>query len=272
MFVAFLGTGNALPSRDRANTALALMAEPGGRVVVVDCGGDPFRSLLNLRVAADRVSDIIITHAHIDHIGGLPSLIESFRIANRTTPLHIHAIAHPLGIARDLLGTFAFELTLDRWPFPVTLHEIQPGTTGPISDFLCTPYLTDHTIPCIGMRLVAASAPNGPVFGYTCDTRVAPVLSQIAQDAAFFIAEATYPRGHEEAARQVGHMTAYQAGEIATSGRAHTLGLVHLSASNAQESQVQREATAAFRGDVIVPRDGFVYQVARRVHRVARLP
>jgi ribonuclease Z len=272
MFVVFLGTGNALPSLDRANTALAVVAAPGRRAVMIDCGGDAYRQLLRAGLHAESVSDLIITHAHIDHIGGLPSLIESFRIAGRTSPLHIYAIEQPLQVARELLRAFAFELTLQHWPFPVELHLVQTGHAEQIGDFTVMPMPTDHTVPSIGMRMTATATPDGPVFAYTCDTRTAPMLADIARDATFFVAEATYFQGHEEVAQLVGHMTARQAAEVAVAGEAHALALVHLSVPNTLENNVQREARTAFRHEVFVPRDLSVFRVERRVRRMARLP
>lgn len=273
MFVAFLGTGNALPSLDRANTSLALMAAPGAPVVLIDCGGDPYRGLLRAGLGANRISDLIITHAHIDHIGGLPSLIESFRIAGRTLPLRIHAIPHALQVARYLFQAYAFELTLNNWPFAVELHEIAPGRPLAAGDFTVTPLPTQHTIPSIGMRMNATADPAGPLFAYTSDTVITPGLADIARDAALFVAEATYLHGHEDAARFVCHMTAHQAAEVAAAGRANALALVHLGVSNNDERQAQREASQAFRGDVIIPHDGLVYQIERRrVRQIQRLP
>jgi ribonuclease Z len=273
MFVAFLGTGNALPSIDRANTALALVAAPGDPAILIDCGGDPYRALLRAGITAGRISDLIITHAHIDHIGGLPSLVESFRIAGRTTPLHIYAIPHAMQVVRNLFATFAFELTLDRWPFAVELYELTPGETITVGNFTITPIATEHSIPSVGLRAVSTADPQGPVFAYTSDTMIAPVLQEIARDATFLIAEATYMRGHEEAARVVRHMTAHQAAEVAAKGNAQSLALVHLSVSHDDERHVQREARQHFRGDVFIPHDNTVYQVERRrVRLIGRLP
>lgn len=272
MFVVFLGTGNALPSVDRANTALALSAHPGAGVTLIDCGGDPYRNLMRAGIAPERVNAVIITHAHIDHIAGLPSLIESFRIADRTTSLHIYAIAHPLGIVRDLLRLFAFELTLETWPFTVELHEITPDVPSIIGDFTVTPIAMEHTVPSVGLRCVATSEPDSPIFAYSSDTQVNPALHELARDASLFVAEATYPLGNEDAARQVRHMTAHQAAEIAQAAGAHALGLVHLSVTHAQERGVRHEARRAFFGEVHIPRDGTVVQIGHRVRQVPRLP
>lgn len=271
MFVVFLGTGSALPSVDRANTSLALVAAAGAGITLIDCGGDPFRQLLRAGLDPRRVKDIIVTHAHIDHVGGLPSMIESFRIIGRTDPLHVHAITHPLQVARDLLRTYAFELTLHHWPFAVELHELQPGTNATIGDFTVTPIAADHTVPSIGLRAVPTATPAGPIFAYTCDTRVAPMIPDIARHADLFVAEATYPHGQNDAAAQVGHMTTSQAGEMARAGAARALALVHLSAGYAQEGQVRREARATYRGPIIVPRDLSIVRVARRARLIRRM-
>jgi ribonuclease Z len=271
MFVVFLGTGSALPSVDRANTSLALVAAAGAGITLIDCGGDPFRQMLRAGHDPRRVTDIMITHAHIDHIGGLPSLIESFRIIGRTAPLHVHAIAHPLQAARDLLRAYAFELTLHHWPFAVELHELQSGTPVSIGDFAVTPIAADHTVPSAGLRAVPAATPNGPLFAYTCDTRVAPMIPDIARNADLFVAEATYPHGQDAAAAQVGHMTTSQAGEMARAGAARALALVHLSAGYAQEGQVKREARLTYRGPLIIPRDLNIVRIERRARLIRRI-
>lgn len=272
MYVAFLGTGNALPSIDRANTSLALLAQPTGQAVLIDCGGDPYRSLCRANLDAGRISDLIITHAHIDHIGGLPSLIESFRIAGRTTPLHIYGIPQVLQTSRALLEAFHFELTLDHWPFPIAFHEWEAGQTHVVGDFIVTTMTTEHSIPSIGLRVAINNNANGPIFGYTSDTSTTPTLAPIAQDTAFFVAEATYLRGMEDSARQARHMTAYQAAEIAANNHTNTLGLVHLSATHIDERIVVREARQAFRGAIIIPHDQDVYQISQKqVRRLRRL-
>ncbi len=270
MFVVFLGTGNALPSVERANTALVLMAAPGERAVLVDCGGDPYRNLARAGIDAERVSDLVITHAHIDHIGGLPSLIESFRIAGRRSPLHIYANQHALAVARDLLAAFAFELTLDRWPFAVELHELTWGESLVIGHFTVVPLPTEHTVPSLGLRFTPVA--GGPTLAYTSDTKLAPALDDIARGADLFIAEATYPRGSEDAALAVRHLTITQAATVAQGARAKALALVHLSAGHQRDRAVRREARAAFRGEVILPRDGLVLEILQRSKARSRLP
>jgi ribonuclease Z len=273
MYVAFLGTGNALPSVDRANTSLALAAEPGASVVLIDCGGDPYRNLTRAHIGPSRVSDLIITHAHIDHLAGLPSLIESFRIAGRTNPLRVFAIDYTMRVVRGLLDLFSFELTLDKWPFAVDLRALAPGQPEQIGGFTVMPLPTDHAVPSVGLRFTAGASQQGLVIAYTSDTRLAPSLTDLARNASLFIAEATYFSTNEEAARTVGHLTVAQAAEVAAGAQARALGLVHLSVPPAHERKVQREARHIFHGETLVPHDGMVVQVnGSHLRRQSSLP
>src|SRR5262249_30427374 len=113
----FLGTGAALPTAERANTALAISGPSGNEWLLIDCGGDVYRALARAAIPIDGVSDLLITHAHIDHIGALPSLIESFRIGGRHAPLRIWALPEVMVIVHRLLDLYSYELTLETWPF-----------------------------------------------------------------------------------------------------------------------------------------------------------
>lgn len=68
----WIGTGNAF-NYARGNTSFTLAGE-GKRVLLVDCGGTvPLRLLQTDRLAP--VTDVLLTHLHGDHVGGLESLI-----------------------------------------------------------------------------------------------------------------------------------------------------------------------------------------------------
>src|SRR5579862_3207957 len=117
--IVFLGTAAALPTEDRDNTYLAVIGDAPGSNLLIDCGGGTYRSLLRAGIGANSLDDLFITHAHIDHIGSLPSLIESFRLGGRRRPLRIYAIPEVLAVAESILHVFNYELTLDHWAYEV---------------------------------------------------------------------------------------------------------------------------------------------------------
>lgn len=68
-----------------ATNCYSVLCESGKRAAVIDPGGDPEAILGPLDEAGATVTAILLTHGHVDHIGGLTVLAE------RTgAPIHIH--------------------------------------------------------------------------------------------------------------------------------------------------------------------------------------
>jgi ribonuclease Z len=249
--LVFVGTSAALPTADRANTVLALQPDTPGQGLLIDCGGDVYGALLRVGIGPNDLSDVFITHAHIDHIGGLPSLIESFRLGGRTEPLRIWALPEVLAVARALVEVFSFELTLDSWAFRVSFAAVQDGQSLTLAGMPARVVAMDHTVPCAGVRL---ELPSGAI-AYTSDTQPAPAIRVLGEDARLLITECTYVSGFETAARAARHSTAREAGEQAAACRAGMLALVHVGLEAFVET-ARAEAGAAFGGTILIPDDG----------------
>jgi ribonuclease BN (tRNA processing enzyme) len=250
--VTFLGTASALPTPDRSNTALAVQTEETAPALLVDCGGDVYRALLHAGLGQDAVSDLAITHAHIDHIGTLPSLVESLRLGGRTAPLRIWALPQVLEIARRLIGIYDFELTLDRWSFDVSFHEARPGEEHTLAGIATHFVAMDHAIPSVGLRMEM----GGHTVAYTCDTQPNPNISELGTGVELLITECTFVRGEEAYARMSKHMTAYEVGQAAAACGAGKLAIVHL--GEWSEAEARAEIAESFKGTLIIPNDGDV--------------
>ncbi|SRR5579875_381484 len=251
--VLFLGTAGALPTEERANTCLAVLGETPGSNLLIDCGGGVYRSLLRAGIGPDSLDDLFITHAHIDHIGSLPSLIESFRLSGRKRPLRIYAIPEVLTVAESILQVFNYELTLDNWTYEVTLHATEPGQPLTLAGVDAHVYRMDHTMPSAGLRL---DFPTG-ALAYTCDTQPNPSIAELGKDARLFIAECTFLNKDEAQARRSRHMTALEAGQQAAQCGVDTLALVHLGVAEGwTPADARNEAAQAFSGAIVVPQDG----------------
>jgi ribonuclease Z len=249
----FLGTASALPSADRGNTLLAVSGADDAGWLLIDCGGDPFRALERAGIPADGVRDLLITHAHIDHIGSLPSLIEGWRLGGRRAPLRVWALPEVLAVARRLLDLFSYELTLATWPFPVSLLPIDPSADLTLAGIHAHAARMDHALPSIGLRL---ELPEGPIC-YSCDTQPTPALPALAHDVRLLIAECTFLQRNVDFARVSKHMTAVEAGQQASAARARSLALVHLGVAEGwQAEEARTEAAAAFAGHILIPHDG----------------
>lgn len=249
----FLGTGAALPTAGRGNTALAISGQPASDWLLIDCGGDVFRALLRANIPIDGVRDLLITHAHIDHIGALPSLIESFRIGGRKAPLRIWALPEVLAIVHRLLDLYGYELTLESWPYAITYHEAHAGGDVTLAGIATHIEAMDHALPTLGLRL---DLPGGPVC-YTCDTQPTPAVPRLAHDVAWLITECTFLDRDRAFARRSKHTTAREAGEQATAAGARKLALVHLGEGDGwPAADARTEAATMFDGEILIPEDG----------------
>lgn len=255
--LTFLGTAAALPAADRSNAMLAV-TEPGQPGLLIDTGAGIVQALLRAHVAPNAISDILITHAHIDHCGDFPSLIEAWRITRRTAPLRVHGLPEVLAVVQQLLDIFSFELTLDDWPFTI---EMAPTEEGPVQ---LGPYAAhvlrmDHAVPSIGVRL---ELPGG-VLAYTCDTQPNPNIAILARGARTLITECTFLADEVAMARLSKHLTAREVGEIAQESGAARLAIVHLGVGEAPNflERVRHEIAENYSGQLIIPSDGEVLKV-----------
>lgn len=251
--VIFLGTAAALPTSDRGNTALAIPAEAGSSGLLVDTGGDIYPALCRAGLAQDELGDLFITHAHIDHIGSLPSLIESYRLGGRHTPLHVYGLPEVIETAKQIVAVFGYELTMDSWTFEVTYTAVEDGQQITLGGLPATIARVDHTLPCAGFRL---ALPSGD-FAYTSDTQPTPAIQRLAQGARVLVTECTYLNDSANYARVSRHMTALEAGQQAAASGVEILGLVHLGVASGWTPEAARaEAAQAFSGEILAPSDG----------------
>ncbi len=254
----FLGTCAALPVADRTNTALALLGDDPTGGLLIDCGGDIFRAMLRANLSPDACSDLFITHAHIDHIGSLPSLIESLRLGGRTRPLTISAIPEVLAVARRILEVFDYEINLHHWSFEVRFREIERGTELRFGQFSGRIERVDHAIPTAGIRI---ELPGG-ALAYTSDTQPSPAIERLGRGAGMLITECTFLEGNEAFARRAKHLTAVEVGQQAAACGVPRLALVHVGVGEGWNKDAAREQVArSFTGEVHFPVDGDIYEL-----------
>jgi len=124
MFLTFLGTSSATPTRLRNMTSQALTTSDG-RVWLFDCGEATQHQIMRSDIKPSRIDKIFITHFHGDHWYGLPGLLSSMKLLGRSEPIEIYSPSGLEKVVRDI-----FALSESQYPFDFIFHEISDNHTG----------------------------------------------------------------------------------------------------------------------------------------------
>ncbi len=122
MKIVFLGTQGAVPSLDSNLPATAVKMDDGS-LIIFDAGEDVQRQVIAANLKFNAKTTILISHMHADHVIGLPGLLFSFYLNNRTKDL---TIIGPEGLAGYLYFHKMF-VGLKTKTYPLKIIEIPIG-------------------------------------------------------------------------------------------------------------------------------------------------
>lgn len=154
------------------------------------------------------IRHVFLTHAHLDHIAGLPMLADSIFDENFTEPLTVYAREETLRAIQDHLFNdviwpdFA-KLPSSEWPM-LRYQVCSPGDTVRIGhrEFYAVDVM--HSVPSLGYTI----RNSGGSFAVSGDTKTNetlwPVLNA-CEDLKVLVIEVSFPNEMEELAAQAGH-------------------------------------------------------------------
>jgi ribonuclease Z len=145
--ILFLGTSASAPSAKRGLSA-AIVSHDEYRFLV-DCGEGTQRQILQSGAGFKRLTHILLTHGHLDHILGLAGLMSTFLRWEAIDELEIFGGRSALDRVHDLL--YGVVLRGKQPPMPLALREIKPGVFFEGDDFTVTAISVTHRGPdCLG--------------------------------------------------------------------------------------------------------------------------
>lgn len=153
------------------------------------------------------IRDIFITHAHLDHIRGIPALADNVIISNHMHTVTVHGPAEVI----TSLQTHIFNNAI--WPdFSVIPDETTPVIRYGILEccreyqvqgYSVTPIPVEHTVPAVGYLV----RENDVRLLYTGDTGPTDLIWKYASGVDALIVEVSFPNAMESLALHTGHLT-----------------------------------------------------------------
>lgn len=284
LWVTFLGTSSAAPTKGRGLPGIAVQRE--GSVILMDCGEGVQRQVLSEGVGLNKDTTILITHLHGDHVSGLLGLLQTMSLAQRTKPLNI---VGPPKLLKWLQVTS--ELLHIGLTFPIDFVSAKQGTVLRLKDYRIKATRALHSVEAysyllqergrpgvfypkkakaigvpegrlwsrlqkgrqvkVGGKHVSPSEVTGPPrpgrrIGYSGDTRPSVRLARFFSGCDLLIFDSTFQGKDRDKAVQRKHSTCLEAAELAKSARVRRLALTHFSARYRNVASLVKEARGVF--------------------------
>lgn len=156
----------------------------------------------------DSIRHVFLTHAHLDHVAGLPMLVDRVFDENFTEPLTVYAREETLRAVQAHLFNGIIWPDFSRLPVPenpmLRYQVCSPGDTIAIRhrEFYAVDVM--HTVPTLGYTVQN----SGGAFAVSGDTKTNETLWPVLnarEDLRVLVIEVSFPDEMRELAAQSGH-------------------------------------------------------------------
>ncbi len=228
--IMFLGVNGSVQATDGGNTSLLFWGSRGCFLTDVSC---------HIREAVDAGIDaVLLTHEHIDHVYGLPSLIHQMWLSGRKKTLEIYVPKSLDQWVNQFLDLF--QLREKKNMFEIRICTETQFSVGSMSVAL---FSTDHTKQSVGL-IVREGAET---LIYTADTRPIKDMCFDTGSISVLIHEASGLSEEQDELVKKGHSSGADAGKLAAALQAEKLYLCHLPSDEQRQNQICKEAALYFK-------------------------
>ncbi len=290
MEIILLGTSSMVPTEERNHSATLLKYKEEN--ILIDCGEGTQRQFRKAKISAMKITKILITHWHGDHVLGLPGLFLTLASQGYAQTLEIYV---PKGTKEKLQGIMSFFVSKKTIKYKVL--EVESGIFFQNEDFYLEAKKLKHSTICLGYRFVekdkikinmlalkkigVKEGPHikklqlgedivyqgkkikakkftkviqGKIISFVSDTAFCDTAIELAKNADILFCESTYLDEMKEQAEIREHMTSTQAATIAKKAKVKKLVLVHFSQRYKDLSLFSTEAKKTF-SNVLIGKD-----------------
>lgn len=156
-----------------------------------------------------KIRHILITHAHLDHIRGIPFLADNIIVKNKKHGITVMGISQVLGALKKYLLNDKIWPDFTALPNPerpvVRLKSVKKGRTFPVNNHRVTAHAVNHTVPGTGYVI---EGPDGKTLLYTGDTGPTDAIwKAVRAPLDCLLIEVSFPNRLRRMALGTGHLT-----------------------------------------------------------------
>jgi len=279
-----------VPTKERNQSGVLIIY--GSEGILIDCGEGTQRQLKVAGIKLTKITKILISHWHGDHVLGIPGLIQSMSASGYEKTLNIYGPVGTKKFMEKMFGVFLFDRRID-----ICVYEVKKGNFFEDRTLVLEAEHLNHNIETLGYNIVEKGKrkinlrfvkklgiPEGPLLGklqegksiiwegkkvgvdkatnvvkgkritIISDTVPCKGADKLAKNSDLLVCEATYASNLENKGEEHSHMTAKQAAELANRSNVKKLVLTHFSARYKNTRELEEDARNCF-GNVLCAKD-----------------
>jgi ribonuclease Z len=275
-----------VPTKERNHQSIFIPYKDEG--ILIDCGEGTQRQLKIANIKPTKITRILISHWHGDHVLGLPGLLQTLNASEYEKKLYIYG---PIGTIRNfelMLKAFSFNVA-----FEYVVKEIKEQGEISLKDLIICAKELVHSVPCLGFSIrekekrrikvdyiKKLGIPEGPLLGelqdnksikwkdklispenatylvtgrkvtFILDTVPCKNASELAKDSDLLVSEAVYTSELFDKAVEYKHMTCVQAAQLAAQSNVKKLVITHFSQRYKTAEPLLEDAKTVFSNTV----------------------
>lgn len=197
-------------------------------------------------VRVDDIADVLLTHAHLDHVNDLPALAKADWLLGRESL----SVRGPPGTKETVKGLFDAYAYLEG-KIDVRVTEFEPGESFEVAGRSIETFPTQHSVPSAAYRFEDA-------FVYSGDTEPVDEIAEFAEGCDVLVHECAFPDGMDMS----NHTHPSELAEVLEGCSVDHVFLTHLyPQTRGKEKDMEETVAEGFGGDVRVAQDMMTVEI-----------
>lgn len=287
MEITFLGTSCMQPTKNRNHPSFLLNFKEEN--ILFDCGEGIQRQMRLAGIKPAKVTRLLISHWHGDHVFGISGLMSSMGVDKFAKTLYIYGPKGTKKYLDHLFKSFDAKSIID-----YRVKEVYPGKIVDEEDFIIEAFPLKHSSPCYGFAFIEKDRlridlekakkiglVEGPILGklqdgqdvifngkkikakdvtylvkgrkiaYVADTLLCEGANKLAKNADILISEGTHLSDLGEKTEKFMHLTVKDAALLASENNVKKLIITHISPRYKSIMELSEEARQYFDNTII---------------------